>query len=173
MLAGVTSPVAAQPYPPGPCTNPSANFAGTFAIGSTVRFTVPPVCAWDPGATVAVTVNGVTVPGKVASANGTTTVLITIVSATELSIDDQILAPARCGTNTIVGVASSSAARGPSTHTTTFNIDCPGAKAAKPSRGGVALTGANVARWSAIALGLVLVGGLFLALDRRKHRPTG
>lgn len=179
LIAGATlfslaAPATAQPYPPGPCDPPvSANFAGSFAIGSTITFTLPPTCVWNAGAPLTVTVNGVSIPGKVASANGSTTVTITIVSATQLSVDDPILVAGHCGTNTITGVGPSSVSRtGQSTHTTTFDVACDGV-AARPARGGtVALTGANVVRWSMIAAGLMLVGGLFVAIDRRRAKAT-
>jgi len=168
---GFVAPASAQPYPPGACTPDSANFAGDFVVGQTITLTLAANCVWDPGTGVATTVNGTPVGIKTASAAGTISVQITIVSATELSVDDPVQTAAYCGANTVVGVgASRASATGRSTHTTTFNISCPGAAAQPAAKGRVALTGANVMRWSAIAVGLVVVGGMFLALDRRKAR---
>lgn len=168
-LMGLVAPASAQPYPPGACTANSASFAGEFAVGSTITLTLAADCVWDPGTGVDVTVNGTSVGTKTADSGGAVSVAITIVSETELSVDDPIQTSARCGANTVRGVGTSRAAGGSASHTTTFDIACPGA-AARPSKGKVALTGANVVRWSSIALGLVVVGGLFLAIDRRRAR---
>lgn len=46
----------------------------------------------------------------------------------------------------------------------------PPAPVAQAARGRVAFTGANIIRWSAVALALVAIGGSLVVLDRRRAR---
>lgn len=179
MLLTLATPANAQPYPPGPCVSPSSGAAGSVGIGGTINIALTPGCGWTPGAALNVAVNGTGIPGKTANAAGGANVVITVVSATQLSVDDPVAAPGQCGTNTVTASGPSTVARGgTSVHTTTFTVLCaaqqggitPG-QAARTSR--VALTGANLVRWGAIALGLIVVGAVFLAADRRKARARG
>lgn len=172
VLLVVAAPADAQNYPPG-CVSPSQADAGSVPVGGTITIDLDPGCDWNPGTPLTVTVNGTTITGKVASSNGHGRVVITVISATQLSVDDPVLAPGQCGTNTVVASGASNVARGgTSTHTETFTVVCP-ASVATPTAAGtksLSLTGANLARWAAIALGLIVIGGLFVAADRRKAR---
>lgn len=173
VLFMLAAPAEAQTgYPPGPCVTPSTASAGNVAVGQTITITLAPGCAFTPGAGIAVTVNGISIPGKTANANGSTTVTITVVSATQLSVDDPVLTPAQCGANTVTASGPSRVAQGGrANHTVSFNVLCPGVtpgQVTKSTR--VALTGANLVRWSGIALALIVIGGLFVAADRRKAR---
>lgn len=167
----VVEPAPAQPYQPGLCRPLfSSSFAGDVNVGGTIPVPLTPICIWDTGSDVVVTVNGEPVGTKTADSSGFVTVSITATSPSELSVDDPVIVNGRCGENRVRGVGPSAAAQADVTHVATFNVLCPGA-VAKPSKARVALTGANVMRWSAIAFGLVVVGGLFLAIDRRRTRP--
>ena len=75
---------------------------------------------------------------------------ITVVSATQLSIDDPVLTPAICGTNTVVATGPSQTAQGGiSTQTANFTLTCPdhpgGGDAT--TQGRLSLTGANTLRY--------------------------
>jgi hypothetical protein len=151
----------------------SSSSAGGHNIGDTFTVQLAPTCVWTPGAAVTVTVNGVSIPGKVADAAGRVSVTITIVSATQLSVDDPVSVASQCGNNTVVGVAPSSVAGGSTvTHSAGFTVNCP-ASTAQASTGTVAFTGANVAKWSGAALVLLAAGfGLVFFTRRRKNDDT-
>jgi hypothetical protein len=140
-------PAAAQTgYPPGVCTTTvGSSDVGTFTIGQRIVVTLAPTCVFTPGAAVRVTVNGVDIPGKVANANGVVTVTITIVSATQLSVDDPVLVANRCGTNSVVATGPSAAA------------------------GRLSFTGSNVAKFVIAGLALVGIGWLFVTMSRRRR----
>jgi hypothetical protein len=141
-------------------------------IGATINVALNPSCAWNAGAALSVAVNGTPIPGKTANAGGGANVLITVVSASELSVDDPVKTAAQCGTNTVTASGPSRVAQGgTSVHTQTFTVVCGAATPAKVTKTTrVALTGANLARWGAIAFGLILIGGLFVAADRRRAK---
>jgi hypothetical protein len=149
---------------------------GNVAIGQRFVLQLAPTCVFDVGAAITVTVNGVNIPGKVANANGFVLVDITVVSATQLSIDDPVLTPAICGTNTVVARGPSATAQGGiSTQTATFTITCPVVPVvATPvtSTGRLSLTGANTLRYVAIALALVAAGSMALVATRRRRAAT-
>ncbi|MDQ4131951.1 MAG: hypothetical protein M3179_01835 [Actinomycetota bacterium] len=172
VLLTLVVPAEAQPYPPGPCVSPSAGAAGSVGVGGTLNVALTPGCAWTPGAALSVSVNGTNIPGKTANAAGSANVSITVVSTTQLSVDDPVAAPGRCGPNTVSASGPSRvAAGGTAVHNVTFTVLCPGvtpSAVTKTSR--VALTGANLARWSAIGLGLIIIGAVFVTADRRKAR---
>ncbi len=174
VLLTLTMPAEAQPYPPGPCVSPSSATAGSVGIGGTLNIALTPGCAWTPGAALSVAVNGTGIPGKTANGSGGGNVTVTAVSATQLSVDDPVTTPAQCGANTVTASGPSRVAQGGrATHTVTFTVLCPGVTpgaVTKAATSRVALTGANLARWSAIGLGLIVIGAVFVAADRRKAR---
>jgi len=176
VLLVLAPPAPAQTgYPPGPCTTVSGNQSvGAVSVGQHFVLQLAPTCLFTPGAAVTVTVNGVNIPGKVAQAGGVVLVDITVVSATQISVDDPVTAPAICGTNTVVGTGPSSTAQGGvSTLTATFPLTCPAAPSAvtavTPVQGRLSLTGANVVRMVAVALTLVAAGALALLVTRRRR----
>jgi hypothetical protein len=160
-------------YPPGPCTTVAGvQNVGTVTVGQRFVLQLAPTCVFTSGTPVTVTVNGVNIPGKVANASGFVTVDITVVSATQLSVDDPILTPAVCGTNTAVATGASSTAQGgTSSQTATFTLTCPaaGAAVATPIQGRLSLTGANSLRFAAVALALMAIGGMVLVATRRRR----
>ncbi len=162
-------------YPPGPCTAVTGTQnVGAVNIGQRFVIQLAPTCLFTPGAAVTVTVNGVDIPGKVAEASGVVLVDVTVVSATQLSIDDPVLTPAICGTNTITARGASSTAQGGiSTQTATFRLSCPAvpvvATPATPVQGRLSLTGANTARYLAIALALMVSGAMAMVVTSRRR----
>lgn len=184
VLVGVVSAVllvvapaasAQTGYPPGPCTAVSGTQdVGTVNIGQRFVVQLAPTCLFTPGAAATVTVNGVNIPGKVAEASGVVLVDVTVVSATQLSIDDPVLTPAICGTNTITARGPSATAQGgTSTQTATFRLNCPAvpvvATPATPIPGRLSLTGANTPRFLAIALALMVTGAMAMVVTRRRR----
>ncbi|HUQ63691.1 MAG TPA: hypothetical protein VM121_08055 [Acidimicrobiales bacterium] len=153
-------------------TTGSSN-AGSHNIGETFTVQLAPTCVWTPGSAVTVNVNGVPIPGKVANAAGLVSVTITVVSATQLSVDDPVSVASQCGSNSVVGVGQSSVAGGATvTHSAGFTVNCA-ASTAKATTGTVAFTGANVAKWSAAAFVLLAAGfALVLVTRRRKSHDT-
>ncbi len=162
-------------YPPGPCTPANTVFdAGSHAIGSTFTISLVTHCLWDPGNTVTLTVNGQAAGTKIVDGASGVTVNITVVSATQLAINDPILVSGGCGENKVVGVSSSSAASGANeTSTAVFRVSCPGAARTGSVSGGIAFTGANILRWGGIALAMVAGGWLLVVFARRRRaNPT-
>ena len=169
----VTPAASAQTgYPPGLCTTVSGEQnVGTVSIGQRFVLQIAPTCLFTPGAAVTVIVNGTEIPGKVATASGVVLVDITVVSATQLSIDDPILTPAICGTNTVTARGASATAQGGiSTQTATFTLTCPARPAvATPVPGRLSLTGADTLRLVAVALALAVAGAGVLMVTRRRR----
>lgn len=169
----VTPAASAQTaYPPGPCTTVSGSQdVGTVGVGQRFVVQIAPTCLFTPGAAITVTVNGIDIPGKVAEASGVVLVDITVVSATQLSIDDPVLTPANCGTNTVTARGASAAAQGGiSAQTATFTLTCPvGAAVATPVRGRLSLTGADTLRVVAVALAMAVSGAVVLIVTRRRR----
>jgi hypothetical protein len=167
-------------YPPGLCTVVTGSqHVGTVNIGQRFVLQVAPTCLFTPGAQITVIVNGVDIPGKTAEPGGFVLVDVTVISATELSIDDPVLTPAICGTNTVTASGPSSTAQGgTSTQTATFTLNCPAgtgtgtgtptAGTATPVAGRLSLTGANTLRYTAIALALMVAGALTMVVTRRR-----
>ncbi|MDQ4070510.1 MAG: hypothetical protein M3203_13720 [Actinomycetota bacterium] len=131
---------------------------------------------FTPGAAVTVTVNGVDIPGKVANASGFVLVDVTVLSTTQLSIDDPVITPAICGVNTVTARGPSPTAQGGiSTQTATFTLTCPGTPAPAAATGTVqaqgilSRTGANTIRAVASALALVAVGAVVVVVARRRR----
>ena len=176
LLGGTTlllaPPATAQVgYPPGACTAPvgSSGDFGAVPVGSTVTLTIRAVCTFDAGGTATVVVNGLPAGTKPIQADGTVVVTVTVLSTTELSVNPVVRG--QCGTNTVSVTGFSASAGTNVTQTATFTVDCPGVRpAARAVRGRVAFTGDNIARWSAVALFLVALGGGLVALDRRRSR---
>jgi hypothetical protein len=165
-------------YPPGPCTATTGTLdVGVVTVGQHFVVQVAPTCVFTVGASVTVTVNGVNIPGKVANANGFVLVDITVVSATQLSVDDPVITPAVCGVNTVKASGPSSTAQGgAATQTATFTLNCPAAAAAPsastgatPIQSRLSLTGANTLRFVAIALALVGAGSMAVVATRRRR----
>ena len=157
-------------YPPGGCTTPTGSQdVGGVNVGASFTVRLQPVCLWDVGSLVALTVNGQGIGTKEADAGGGVNVAVRVVSQTMVEIDDPIQVAAQCGVNTIVGTGESAGT--PVTQTATFTILCPGG-AAKAVRGRVAFTGANLLRWGGGAAVLVAFGGLLLVTARRRSRVS-
>src|SRR5215213_3269296 len=75
-------------YPPPVCPPGDTPIdAGTHDIGETFTVRILPNCLFDPGIQVTVTVNGQAAGVKIADSGGGANVTITVLSATELSID--------------------------------------------------------------------------------------
>ena len=167
----VPAPAGAQTgYPPGACTPlSSAHDAGAHNIGDVFTVRMMPVCLFDPGSIVDLTVNGQGIGTKAADAGGGVNVQVRVVSATQLEIDDPITVASQCGANNIVATGPSSAARARVTHTATFTVLCPGAQPATAVRGRVAFTGDNILRWSAVAAVLIVLGGFIVTTTRRRR----
>lgn len=170
IAAVVASPAAAQTgYPPGPCTTTaSSQMAGTFAVGAVITVEINPVCAFTPGTIAAVEVNGVLVANKTVTLSGIVSVGVTVLSRTQLSIDDPVIVPAVCGTNTITGRGPSAAAGTMVTDTVMVNVDCGGTSAVRSSL--LARTGAFIGRTAGIAAVLVALGAALAVPARRRRR---
>jgi hypothetical protein len=178
MLLVAPAASAQTGYPPGLCTAVTGSQnVGSVNIGQRFVLQVAPTCLFTPGTPVTVTVNGVDIPGKTAEAGGFVLVDVTVVSATQLSIDDPVLTPAICGTNTVTARGASSTAQGGiSTQTATFTLNCPAgpgtASPATPVAGRLSLTGANTMRFVAMALTLMAAGSVALVFTRRRRATT-
>jgi hypothetical protein len=167
-------------YPPGLCTAVSGTQdLGPVEIGQRFVVQVAPTCLFTPGTPVTVTVNGVDIPGKNAEPGGFVLVDVTVVSATQLSIDDPVLTPAFCGTNTVTARGASTTAQGGiATQSATFTLNCPapaagggipGAGVATPVAGRLSLTGANSLRVAVAALALMVAGSMLVVVTRRRR----
>ena len=169
----VAPPAPAQTgYPPGLCTAVvGTQDVGTVAIGQRFVLQVAPTCLFTPGATITVAVNGVDIPGKTAEANGVVLVDITVISATELSIDDPVSTPAICGTNTVTAKGASSTAQGGiSAQTATFTLTCPpGGTTVTTSGGLLSRTGGESLRIATAAAALVAAGAMLVVVTRRRR----
>ncbi len=179
-VLGAMAPAASAQtgYPPPACSPADTVIdAGTHAVGETFTIRLAPLCLWDPGSAVATTVNGQSVGTKVADAGGGINVAVTVVSATQLSIDDPVVVAGRCGGNNASGVGPSATAGASVRATANFSIRCEGAAAAprpaRAARSGVAFTGANVLRWGAVALALLGVGAVLVIGARRRRGAAG
>lgn len=174
-LAVVVAPAASAQtgYPPGLCTTiTGSQNVGVVQVGQRFVLQVAPTCLFTPGTQVTVTVNGVDIPGKTAEPGGFVLVDVTVVSATQLSIDDPVLTPAFCGTNTVVARGASTTAQGgTSTQTATFTLECPtGATTTTvKTQGLLSRTGADTARFVAVALALLVTGAMALIVTRRRQ----
>lgn len=143
-------------------------------IGQRFVLQMAPTCLFTPGQPVSVTVNGVTIPGKVATANGVVLVGITVVSASQLSVDDPTITPAVCGTNNVTAVGPSAAAQGgTSAQAATFTLLCPTTPvvttSGTPILGQLSRTGAETLRLVAVALALLLAGAAAVVAARRRR----
>jgi hypothetical protein len=147
---------------------------GTVNIGQRFVLQMAPTCLFTPGQAVSVTVNGVTIPGKVANAGGVVLVGITVVSASQLSVDDPTITPAVCGTNNVTAVGPSAAAQGgTAAQAATFTLLCPTTPivttSAIPILGQLSRTGADTLRLVAIAFALLLSGAAVVVSARRRR----
>lgn len=175
LVAFAPAASAQQPgYPPPLCNVTfSTQVLSSATVGSTITFSLAPVCDWTPGTSVSVSVNGIFVGNKVPAADGTIKVLVDVRSPALLAIDNPVLVPTRCGdTNVIRAVGFSAAARTTVTHEGTFKVACPAATPTPPRRQ-VAFTGDHVSVLSASALLFVIWGAhLLVAGRRRKARAS-
>ena len=175
MLFLLAPPASAQTgYPPGACTTVTGTQdVGAVNVGQRFVLQLAPTCLFTPGAAVTVTVNGVNIPGKTAEPGGFVLVDVTVVSATQLSIDDPVLVPAVCGVNTATARGPSSTAQGDiSTQTANFTVNCPAlasAQVAQPVQGRLSLTGSNSVRLAVLALALVTAGSIVVLVTRRRR----
>ncbi|MBA3267071.1 MAG: hypothetical protein H0T70_02290 [Acidimicrobiia bacterium] len=160
-------------YPVAGCSPADTVFdAGTHDIGETFTVRLVPICLWDVGSDVVTTVNGQSVGTKVADAGGGVNVEITVVSATQLSIDDPVIVASRCGENSASGIGPSAAAQTLVRSTAIFRVRCDGVAAApRAARAGVAFTGANLLGPGAVAVVLLGLGSL-LVVGARRRRGT-
>lgn len=172
LVLGASAPAPAQTNGSGstigPC-RPLENTIdlGSFNVGQTFTARLIPVCLFDLGASVSVAVNGQSVGTKVGDAGGGVSPKITIVSPTQLSIDDPVVVTGQCGRNTATATGPSKAAQANVAVTGIFTVVCPAAAAV--AKGGIAFTGANVAKMAAMALALVIVGALLVRAFRRRR----
>ncbi len=156
-------------YPPGTCaTTNGTQDAGNHAVGDTFTVTLSPVCLFAPGSSVAIVVNGISVTSKTADNSGFVSVTIKVNSQSELLIEDPVSVGGQCGANRVVATGPSAVAGARVDQTATFGILCA-ATAAPKATAGVAFTGANILRWTAIAVALVLLGSLLIVADRRRR----
>jgi hypothetical protein len=169
----------------GTCTAVSGTTdVGTVTVGQQFVIQVAPTCAFNPGAALTVTVNGVSIVGKVANAGGQVLVTVTAISSTQLSVDDPTVTPAVCGVNTVtVSGPSSGSVSGVATQSATFTLTC-GATATTVApiattgvttiSGGSVLsrTGADSLRMVAVALALLGLGSLAVVATRRRRAAT-
>ncbi len=175
-LAFLAAPSAMAQTPGYPPTcNPvdGVQDAGSHQIGETFKVNLLPTCLFNPGSNIAVTVNGQSVGTKVAAADGSITVTVRVVSATELSIEDPVSVVGQCGQNKIVGTGPSATAGRNVTQTAFFTVVCPGVNppgggVVTPVKGTVAFTGANIAKWAGLALALIAIGAVLVILNRRR-----
>lgn len=177
-LLGAPAASAQTGYPPGPCTPlTGAQDAGSHLVGQSFSTTLEPVCVFTPGSNVNIVVNGQVVGTKVANANGFVTVNITVgpsCGTVRLQVNDPVTVNGTLGANNIVATGPSSVARANVTQTAVFRVLCPSAAGvAKPVRGRVAFTGANILRWSAVAIALVLLGSVLVVANRRRQAARG
>lgn len=186
---GVAGPASAQVGSGiGACTVVTGTQdVGTVSVGQQFVLQVAPTCLFNVGAVLTVTVNGVTVTGKVANASGQVLITITAISATQLSVDDPTITPAVCGVNTVtVTGPSSAAAGGVATQSATFTLDCsgaaatvttvaaatPGAAASTPVVGGLSRTGADTVRFVAVALVMLSLGSTAVVATGRRQAAS-
>ena len=167
----LVTPAGAQTgYPPGVCTPLSGTQdAGAHNIGAVFTVRLTPVCLFDVGSLVGISVNGQDIGTKEADTGGGVNVTVRVVSATQLEIDDPVTVAGQCGVNNIVATGPSSAARAQVTQTATFTVLCPGVTPAKAVKGRVAFTGDNILRWSAVAAVLIVLGGFIVTTTRRRR----
>ena len=184
MMASVATPASAQAGSGiGTCTaTTGTQDVGSVSVGQQFVLQVAPTCVFDVGAILTVTVNGVNITGKVANVSGQVLITITVLSPTQLSVDDPVITPAVCGTNTVTVTGPSSVAvGGVATQTATFTVVCTStvttvpvtattvAGAARPSSGTLSLTGTDAIRFLVIAMGLIAVGTLAVLTSRRRR----
>lgn len=166
-----TPAIAQVGYPPPACTvTASVQNFGAVNIGDTVRLVLAPTCVFAPGTQLTVLVNGQSIGVKVADANGFVTVQVTVLSATQLSIDDPVLVSSVCGRNSIAASGFSTVAGGVVTHSASFDVVCR-APVVQATKSTIAFTGAWLLRWLIVGLALTAVG-FVIATAARRRRPA-
>ncbi len=164
------SALAQTGYPPGTTTQASCTpgnvTKGNVAVGQTFTFTL---CGnFAPGASVSITVNGAAVLTKTPT-GGAVVVVITVVSQTVVQVGDPVNAAAVCGINTVKATGPS-AGGGSASPTGTFNLVCT--SSSTTNGGGIAFTGANIAKAVLVALALIGAGALLVIFQRRRRQTT-
>lgn len=163
MLAPAAS--AQTAYPPGNCNVTISNSdLGSFSFGDT-QVVIAPTCVFQVNSPVTITINNVQI-NTFADASGVVTLPISILPSKTLLVHGQEI-PVVCGPNVIRGVGFSAVASTNVTQTLTFNVTCPSVTAATSGR--VAFTGANIIRWSLLALAAMLVGLMLVTSTRRRR----
>ena len=155
-------------YPPGLCTpTTGTQDVGTVTVGQQFVLQLAPSCVFTAGATVTVNANGVTF-SAVAEPNGTVRLNVDVLSATQLSINGNIV-PARCGVNTVTATGPSSAAQGQVSQTANFTLTCPTTGGPGTTGGTLSRTGADTVRYAAVAMALVVAGSIVVLVTRRRR----
>ncbi|MGH9126340.1 MAG: hypothetical protein ACRDZ8_16680 [Acidimicrobiales bacterium] len=169
-------PVLAQTggYPPGSsvpsCTPGNVTISTPVGVGQTVTLTL---CGgFADGATVSLKVNGSSVTTTKSPVNGAVTVVIQVISQTQLQVNDPVTAPANCGTNTVTATGSGT----PGTSTGTFTLTCSSTTTAAGSttttRSSLPLTGARILEALFVALALIAIGTVLVMVQRRRRQHT-
>jgi hypothetical protein len=170
-------PVFAQGYPPGSslpsCTPNNATITNPVAVGQTVTFTL---CGgFADGATVSLKVNGQAVTTTKTPVNGAVTVVIQVISQTQLQVNDPVTAPANCGANTVTATGTPKPGA-PGSSTGTFTLLCTSATSTAgnttTTTGNLPLTGARILEALLVAVALIAVGTLLVMVQRRRRRRT-
>ncbi len=146
---------------PATCIGNSED-AGTVAIGQTV--TVVLCGPFQPGANESISVDGQFAGVKEAAANGTVTIVITVLSTTQSQVNDPITVRTVCGPNTATatGPGQTSAT---ALQTGKFRVVC----GPETETGGLAFTGTNVIKAGLTALLLIVIGGALVLAQRRRR----
>ena len=167
LLVMLAPPASAQgAYPPGDCSVTIGNQnVGNLGSGDT-NVVIAPHCVFQINAPVTITVNNTIIGDVIADGSGVVVLPVSVLPSKALKVHGHHV-PAVCGPNTLKGHGFSPVAGKHVTHTLTFNVVCPEVASTK-----VAFTGGNIIRWSLLALGAMLLGGL-LVTSTRRHRRTG
>jgi hypothetical protein len=170
----------ADPYPPGTTTTTQAGGGGGGGGGGgTVQqgnqqggshvlgeeFTTEG-CGFAPNSTETLTVDDQAAGTKKADANGCITVRIKIISSTKADVNDPVRVTIRCGSNDWTATGPAGSGTGQFRLVTAFDVACTARS------GGTAFTGANVARWTLVAIVLIVLGGGLVLADRRRTQQA-
>jgi hypothetical protein len=175
MLVLLAAPASAQAYPPGNC-NVTVGDIDLGVLNSNTTIVFAPTCVFQPGVSVDVTINNITIPDRHADGSGIVNLHITNVINNTIVIDGHpVHVPVVCGVNTALVKGFSRVANTHVTHHVRFHHHCPPEfkqPIPKAQPGKVAFTGANIVRWSLLALGALLVGGFLVGTTKRRARKA-
>ena len=149
----LTSPLAAQPYPPEVLGEVAVSDSTIVCGAESITVTGT---AWAPGETVSILFDGAQLTTAVPNAQGSFSVTVAIPDAT-------------LGVHTLRATQESAAAGQVSGEA---SITCVAAAGAAVGDGGLADTGAAIATWMVIAFGLLLAGGGILYAGRRRKASS-